>query len=57
MTVGTSNLVIFIIAVVLVVGIIALIVNKTFRKQILIKFRGRTEEIAKTGCSNTAGCD
>ena len=55
MTVGTSNLVIFIIAVVLGVGIIALIVNKTFRKQILIKFRGRTEEIARQDAATPQG--
>lgn len=44
MTVGTSNLVIFVIAIILVVGIIALILNKTFFKQLVIKYRGRTEE-------------
>ena len=47
MTVGTSNLVIFVIAIILVVGIIALILNKTFFKQLVIKYRGRTEEIAR----------
>lgn len=55
MTVGTSNLVIFVIAIILVVGIIALILNKTFFKQLVIKYRGRTEEIARQDAATPQG--
>ena len=48
MTVGTSNVVIFCICLLVVVAVVALIVNKTFFKQLVIKFRGRTEEIIST---------
>ena len=46
MTLGTSNVIIFCLSVLVVVGIVALILNKTFFKQLVIKFKGRTEEIA-----------
>lgn len=55
MTVGTSNVVIFVIALLVVVAVVALIVNKTFLKQLIIKFKGRTEEIARNDASTPDG--
>lgn len=55
MTIGTSNLVIFIILLILVTIGIALILNKTFFKQIIVKFRGRTEEIVRQDAATPEG--
>ena len=55
MTVGTSNFLIFMIAIIIVIAVIALILNKTFFKQLVIKFRGRTEEIARQDAATPEG--
>ena len=55
MTVGTSNVVIFCICLLVVVAVVALIVNKTFFKQLVIKFRGRTEEVVRQDASTPDG--
>ena len=55
MTVGTSNVVIFCIYLLVVVAVVALIVNKTFFKQLVIKFRGRTEEVVRQDASTPDG--
>ena len=55
MTLGTSNVIIFCLSVLVVVGIVALILNKTFFKQLVIKFKGRTEEIARHDASTPDG--
>lgn len=55
MTVGTSNVVIFCLSILGVIIIAALILNKTFFKQLVIKFRGRTEEIARQDASTPDG--
>lgn len=55
MTVGTSNVVIFCLSILGVIAIVALILNKTFFKQLVIKFRGRTEEIARQDASTPDG--
>lgn len=55
MTIGTSNLIIFIIGIILLIVIIGLILNKTFFKQLVIKFRGRTEEMARQDAATPEG--
>ena len=55
MTLGTSNVIIFCLSVLVVVGIVTLILNKTFFKQLVIKFKGRTEEIARHDASTPDG--
>lgn len=55
MTVGTSNLLMFIITIILVIVIVAFILNRTFFKQLVIKFRGRTEEIARQDAATPEG--
>ena len=55
MTIGTSNLIMFIIGIILLIVIIGLILNKTFFKQLVIKFRGRTEEMARQDAATPEG--
>lgn len=55
MTVGTSNVVMYCLSILVIVAIIALIVNKTFFKQLVVKFRGRTEEIARQDAATPEG--
>lgn len=55
MTQGTSNVVMFCLAILVVVVVIALVLNKTFFKQLVIKYRGRTEEIARQDAATPEG--
>ena len=45
----------FIIGVIIVLVVIALLLNKPMRQQLLIKFRGRTEQIARNDASTPEG--
>lgn len=55
MTIGTSGLIIFIIGIILTIVIIGFILNKTFFKQLVIKFRGRTEEMVRQDAATPEG--
>lgn len=55
MTVGTSKVVIFCISIILAFVVIMLVLNKTFLKQLVIKFKGRTEEIVRNDASTPDG--
>lgn len=55
MTVGTSNVVIFCLSILVVVAIAALIFNKKFFKQLVIRFRGKTDEIVRQDASTPEG--
>ena len=45
----------FIILVIIVLVVIALVVNKPFRQQLGVKFRGRTEEVMRQDASTPEG--
>lgn len=55
MTVGTSNYAIFATVVLLIVVVVLLILNKRFFKQLVIKFRGRTDEVMTRNASTPEG--
>lgn len=55
MTVGTSNLIMYVLTAVIVLVIVAFMFNRKFFKQILVKFRGRTEEIARRDAATPEG--
>lgn len=55
MTLGTSNVAIFCISLLVIFVIVALILNKPFFKQLVIKFRGRTEEVVRQDASTPEG--
>ena len=50
-----TNLIIFFVLLLIVVFVLILLINKPFRKQLFIKFRGRTEEIMNQDASTPEG--
>lgn len=51
----TNTLAIVCITLLLVIFVVALIVNKPWREQLLIKFRGRTEQLARNDAATPEG--
>ncbi len=45
----------FIIGIIVVLVVLALLLNKPMRQQLLVKFRGRTEEVARQDAANPDG--
>lgn len=55
MSIGTSNLIMYILTAVIILVVVAFIVNRKFFKQMVVKFRGRTEEIARRDAATPEG--
>lgn len=55
MTVGTSNFAIAVMFVLILLVIVALILNKRLFKQLLMKFRGRTDEVMTRNAGTPEG--